>query len=72
LQKKVPLGKIEKDIDSINTNIKEIHAKGSGDITLTTIHLPTEIHTKIKMHCVANGISIKEYITQKLIESIKT
>lgn len=70
LKQKVPLQKHEKDITSIQSGVQEIHNSKKDEI-LTTIHLPKDIHKKIKIYCVANGLSIKDYITQKLIDGIE-
>ena len=66
LNKKVALNNSAKNIESINQKVSEIHQKGHNEIIRTTIHLPIDIHTKIKMYCVANGMSFKEYVTETL------
>jgi len=69
LNKKVPLNKNEKELSSIESSINSIHHPDRGDIIRTTILLPMEIHTKIKLYCVKHGISLKEYVTDILIQN---
>ena len=70
LKKRVSLDKKEKNIDLIQKQIYQIHSKTNSDFVRTTIHLPDEIHKKIKVHCALNGVSFKDFVTQILIESI--
>ena len=69
LAKKVTLQSNTKNIEIINKQISEIHNKGGVEIVRSTIHLPRDIHTKIKMYCVANAVSFKDYVTDILIEN---
>ena len=68
LNQKVALDNNVKNIESINQEIVNIHSK-KEDVVRTTIHLPTNIHTKIKLYCVANGISFKEFVTSCLLSN---
>lgn len=52
--------------------VKPVKQTSNKEIIRTTVHLPADIHHKIKMHCVKNGISFKDFVTEKLISSIET
>ena len=69
LNKKVALDNSTKNIEAIDQKVSEIHNKKRSKIIKTTIHLPKDIHTKIRMHCLANEMSFKDYVSEKLIES---
>lgn len=67
LSKKVNLQSDSKDLNKIEKEVSKLHSGRKNDNTiLTTIHLSRETHTKIKIHCAANGLSIKEFITDKI------
>lgn len=46
--------------------------KKEEKIVRTTIHLSASLHHKVKMHCVKNKISFKEYVTGVIGSDIKT
>ena len=71
LQKKTPLNAAEKDVASVESEVRSIHRKADKDEVRTTIHLPKDLHTQVKMHCVQNNISIREFITKVIVEKLK-
>jgi len=69
LTKKVVLQNISKSEELISKQVSEIHNKKS-EIIRTTIHLPKDIHTKIKVYCANNSLSFKEYVTNLIRKNI--
>jgi hypothetical protein len=70
LKTKVPIANQQRNLDSITEQIEKIHHKSEPEIIRTTIHLPKEVHTRIKVHCAEHSLSFKDFVTEKLISSL--
>jgi len=76
LKKKIDLPKTEKVIEDVEKTVKELHkpTNTSSEETLmrTTIFLPKEMHTKIKVFCAGQEkLKIKDFITDAISEKCK-
>ena len=79
LKKKIELPKNEKIIDDVEKKVKELHNDVKPEaITVqqsfmrTTIFLPKEMHTKIKVFCAGQEkLKIKDFITDAISEKCK-
>jgi len=51
--------------------VRPVKKEKKETTVLTTIHLPEKIHKKIKMYCIQNGTTIKDFITETLTNSLE-
>lgn len=44
--------------------------KSKEKIVRTTIHLPASVHKKVKLQCVQQGISFKDFVTDLIVKTV--
>jgi hypothetical protein len=76
LKKKIDLPKNEKKIEEVEKKVKELHNNikpvVEESLMRTTIFLPKEMHTKIKVYCAGQEkLNIKDFITDAISEKCK-
>ena len=77
LPSKVLLSKNKKDIREVEKEVKRIEhnsqqKKDGNRLVRTSVFIPEEELKKLKVFCIQNGIVMKEFLTQIIVEKIDT
>lgn len=67
LKKKIPLAQKEVDTTDVKQTVDQLHQETTKEeskekTSRLSIDTPKSLYTDIKVHCIKNGISIKEYM----------